>query len=410
MVAIGVVREPGTSRASGTGGASRLPDGADALEWLGAVVNGLAAMDPSTFGDAALADSLVALRRAMDRQDAVFSRWAAAGHARGVGQVDGAASTAAWLRHRAGMREGDAKAAIECGEVSELLAETGAAWRSGEIPTGSMRTIVAARVAGRDDKYVDCEEVFLDLARDGDVRNLRRATAHFRNLARADGSEPRVPDGLHLSRTFEQRTVLSAEFGDAAAETITTALHAYTDPPDPDHPRPASERSAAAFLRICEVALAHVEPGERPRAHVTYVVDGATLTCAVPGRCDGAFTGPVHPDDVREVLCDCSVARVVTGPASEPLDVGRSRRTVPPPLRRAIVVRDQGCRYPGCNRPPGWCDAHHVTHWVDGGPTAADNLVLLCDRHHHVVHEPGWKLQLDGLALRVLRPDGTEVT
>ena len=83
---------------------------------------------------------------------------------------------------------------------------------------------------------------------------------------------------------------------------------------------------------------------------------------------------------------------------------------MPPPLRRALVVRDDGCRYPGCNRPPGWCDAHHVTHWVDGGPTAVDNLVLLCDRHHHVVHEPGWQLEFDGHDLRVLRPDGTEVT
>ena len=407
MVAIGVVREAEPSRPAG---ALRLPEGADVLEWLGVVADGLAAMDPSTFGDVALADSLVALRRAMDRQDAVFSRWASAGHVRGVGQVDGAASTAAWLRHRAGMREGDAKAAIECGEVSELLGEIGAAWRAGEIPTGSMRTIVAARVPGRDDKYAQCEDVFLDLARAGDVRNLRRATAHFRNLARADGTEPRVPDGLHFSRSYADRTVLRAEFGDAAAETITTALHAYTDAPGPDDTRSLSERSAAAFVRICEVALEHHEGGERSRPQVTYVVDHTTLTSGTLGRCDGAFTGPVHPDDLREVLCDCSVARVVTGPGSEPLDVGRSRRTPPPPMRRALVVRDQGCRYPGCNRPPGWCDAHHVTHWIDQGPTAAHNLVLLCDRHHHVAHERGWQLKFDGIDLRVLRPDGTEVT
>ncbi len=389
------------------------PANPDALELLAVAVDALAASDPSTFGDFALADALVALRRLMDREDAVFARWASAGHVRGVGQVDGAASTAAWLRHRAGMREGDAKAAIECGEVSELLGETGAAWRSGEIPTGAMRTIAAARVPGRDDKYVDCEDVFLDLARAGDARNLRRATAHFRNLARADGTEPRVPDGLHLSRTYEQRTVLSAEFGDAAAETVTTALHAFTDPPTPDDDRPLSARSAAALVRICEVALGYVErgeSGERPRAHVSYVVDGTTLTEGKLGRSDGAFTGPIHPDDLRKILCDASVSRIVTGPASEPLDVGRARRTVPPPMRRAIVVRDQGCRFPGCNRPPGWCDAHHVTHWVDGGPTAADNLVLLCDRHHHVVHEPGWQLKFDGHDLHVLRPDGTEVT
>ncbi len=118
-------------------------------------------LDPALLSDHALADEMVALRREMDRQEGVFASLAWAGHQRGVGSVDGAASTASFLRHRAGMREGDAKTAIECGEVSELLAETGRAWRDGEITTGALRTIAGARVAGHDDKLVAVEPELL---------------------------------------------------------------------------------------------------------------------------------------------------------------------------------------------------------------------------------------------------------
>jgi hypothetical protein len=308
------------------------------------------------------------------------------------------------------MREGDARAAIEAGSLGELLPATGAAWRGGDVSTGAVRTIAAARVDGHDDRLQACEHVLLGFARADDTRNLRRAAAHFRNLARADGREPRVPNGLHVSRTFANRTVVSGEFGDAAAETITTALHAYTDPPTDEDSRPLSQRYADAFVRVCQVALHHLGDTGRPAAHVSAVVDWATLTRGQLGRCDGAFTGPVHPDDVRRWLCDSTVSRIVTGPTGEPLDVGRSRRTIPAALRRALVARDGGCRFPGCNRPPGWTDAHHVVHWVDGGVTALGNLVLLCDRHHHLIHEPGWTVKWDGSRFRVLRPDGTELT
>ena len=264
---------------------------------------------------------------------------------------------------------------------------------------------------GHDAQLQGCESSFLDLARAADMRSLGRATAHFRNLARADGRETaRVPDGLYFSKTFANRRVLSGEFGDLAAETITTALDAYTDPPDTEDPRPTSERTAAAFVRICEVAIAHLGDERRPKAAVTMTVAWETITEGEPGPCDGVFTGPIHPDDMRKALCDCSVSRIVVGPKSEPLDVGRARMPVPPPMRRGLVACDRGCRFPGCIHPPGYCDAHHLVHWIDGGETSTENVALFCDRHHHVLHQGGWRAVLDGTTIRVYRPDGTEVT
>lgn len=93
---------------------------------------------------------------------------------------------------------------------------------------------------------------------------------------------------------------------------------------------------------------------------------------------------------------------------SEPLDVGRRTPVVPPAVRRAVIVRDRTCRFPGCDRPHAWCDAHHVEHWADGGPTALRNLVLLCRRHHRMVHAPGgFGLRIEEGTSVFRRPDGS---
>ena len=83
---------------------------------------------------------------------------------------------------------------------------------------------------------------------------------------------------------------------------------------------------------------------------------------------------------------------VLGGAPTQPLDVGRATRVVQPAQRMALAVRDRGCVFPGCDRPLAWCDAHHLWHWVDGGPTDLNNLALLCRAHHRAVHEEGWQL------------------
>jgi hypothetical protein len=61
-------------------------------------------------------------------------------------------------------------------------------------------------------------------------------------------------------------------------------------------------------------------------------------------------------------------------------------------MRRALIARDQGCAFPGCGRPPRWCQAHHIQFWADGGPTTLHNLVLLCGHDHHRIHHDGWQV------------------
>jgi hypothetical protein len=93
----------------------------------------------------------------------------------------------------------------------------------------------------------------------------------------------------------------------------------------------------------------------------------------------------------------------------EILSVGRKTRAVPPSIRRALRLRDKGCRFPGCTH-TRHVDAHHVRHWADGGETKLSNLVELCGRHHRLLHEGGYGLKAtDDGALIFSRPDGERI-
>jgi hypothetical protein len=147
--------------------------------------------------------------------------------------------------------------------------------------------------------------------------------------------------------------------------------------------------------------------GERP--HVTVTLDLESLEGRAGRRCDLDDTGRILAEAARRLACDASVARVITSGSSEPLDVGRRAPVVPTPLRRAVVTRDQHCRFPGCDRPQSWCDAHHIQHWADGGETQLANLVLLCRPHHRAVHDSFGVRMNDGRPVFVGR-DGTPLT
>jgi hypothetical protein len=359
-----------------------------------------------------LGDDLVALRRAIDRLEAVAADWAALAHREGLGAEDGATSTVAWLATQGGMRPGEVRRSIDAGQTAWLLPRLGAAWRDGRVSAAAMRTVAGARVPGYDDELAACEEEFLTFAEQGDLPALAAMAKRFKNYARADGGEPpSAYDGLTLSNTYDGSWVLHGELSDSSAETVVTALDAYTPPPQPDDDRSAARRRADALVRICEVAMGHAgeDLPRGARAHVIYVVDHQSLEASVPGAVDGIFTGPIHPHDMQRALCDSTISRVVTGPDSLPLDVGRATRTVPAAIRRAVIARDRHCRWPGCDRPPGWCDTHHHRPWHLDGPTSLANLYLLCRRHHHQLHVNGWSARWDGQTLTVQRADGKQI-
>jgi hypothetical protein len=161
---------------------------------------------------------------------------------------------------------------------------------------------------------------------------------------------------------------------------------------------------------VAEAFLAGQRPDGRPggeRHQLIVCVREESLTPGgVCAQVDGV--GNLPPGTLRRLACDASLTRVTVDAHGTPLDVGRKVRTVPPAMRRALIARDGGCRFPGCSQ-HRWVDAHHIEHWVDGGETRCDNMVLLCARHHRLVHEGGFRLSGTAAALRFERPDGSPI-
>jgi hypothetical protein len=197
--------------------------------------------------------------------------------------------------------------------------------------------------------------------------------------------------------------------------SVIFALNAVTDAESRADRRPdmrsAGQRRADALGELCRQWLDSSErpkvAGERP--HVSVVVDVEALAAQGGGtRSEFEAGAPLHPATARRIACDAAITRVLTSGRSEPLDVGRRTAIVPPVTRRALVVRDRHCTFPGCERPVEWCDAHHVRHWADGGPTALSNLILLCRPHHRVLHQrDGFRVEMVDGRPRFLRPNGT---
>jgi hypothetical protein len=115
-------------------------------------------------------------------------------------------------------------------------------------------------------------------------------------------------------------------------------------------------------------------------------------------------------ETLRRIACDCGLVATRTDAAGSVLDVGRRTRSIPPALRRALWLRDRGCRFPGCGH-TRFLHGHHVRHWLGGGPTSLDNLVLLCSRHHRLLHEGGFRIErvAPDDSLLFLRGDGNSV-
>jgi hypothetical protein len=210
--------------------------------------------------------------------------------------------------------------------------------------------------------------------------------------------------------------VVDPEVGALLMRTIEAASDAlYRRKPTPgvDSPREAAQRRADAVGLIAERALAAgigspqgtggaeapISGTRAERYLVTLHVEPETLSAeGDSGRSDLDQGTRVSAETSRRISCDGSVVRVSHDTDGSVLDVGRRMRTVPPAIRRALDVRDRGCRFPGCGL--RFAEAHHFRHWADGGETSLANCVLLCRHHHRLVHEGGPRARRGGTRTR----------
>ncbi len=138
-------------------------------------------------------------------------------------------------------------------------------------------------------------------------------------------------------------------------------------------------------------ALDNGVPAQRPHLQVTTSLETLLGLSGAPAA-EMEFSLPISSKAVERLACDCTVTRILLGSDSTVIDVGRAKRVISGPQRKALRVRDQGCVWPGCDRQASFTSGHHLTHWINGGPTDLSNLALVCYRHHWMVHEGEWQI------------------
>jgi len=291
------------------------------------------------------------------------------------------------------------------------LPVTAAALAAGGIGTGQLRviseTIAALPTSVPEPAREQAEATLAGYARDFDPRRLRLIAERLLTTLDPDGPEPAddapatnpTRGELWLRNRRDGRLALEGwldpEHGSLLRALIEQlATRRPTTDGVADH-RTVPQRQAEALIELCERARATdtfpTTGGEPP--HVTVTIDWDALRTGL-GSATLDYGQLISAAAARRLACDCKVIPVVMGGDSEPLDVGRAMRTVPLGIRRALVTRDGGCSFPGCDRPPGICDAHHGIHWIDGGETKVGNCCLLCPAHHQQVHLQGWDITI----------------
>jgi hypothetical protein len=361
-----------------------------------------------------------------------------------------AGSTAGWLRRRLRMGAGAAHHSVRTARAlfRGPLAATAQALTDGELSPAHATVLAAGTQDLPAHLAAEAEPVLLDAARRLDPPRLRQAVGHLRQVldpdpAAAQAERRHGRRGLWLTATLDGMVAVDGRLEPEAGQTLLAALEPLARPHSASDTRSGGQRRADALAELARRAL---EAGRLPqtggvRPQLTVLVDLDSLQGRTRLGGEVGWAGPLAAEACRRLACDSAVARVLVtrqptsspgvalddrgghpgpggdpiladqlqtaarrlppvlgGAPTQPLEVGRTTRVVQPGQRLALAVRDGGCVFPACDRPLAWCEAHHLWHWLHGGPTDLANLVLLCRAHHRAVHDGGWRLtrQPDG--------------
>jgi hypothetical protein len=315
-------------------------------------------------------------------------------------RAEGFANAASALRVKCGMNQGVAHRALKVARRLRDLPLVAEAFAAGDVSRAHVEVIADAWTADRAAALAEVEAPLVDAAK---VTTPKKLGEIVRRLSGAidgdDGAglarEHFARRQLHVSSLLDGMFALDGFGPPDDAQFLRNALKIAEGPHRAGDPRTPTQRRYDALMDLCRAGVAHFDQGpsrERPSADVAVAVDLADLETR--GGQDlatelRAHRSPLPTATLRRLTCDCRISRVITDGRSEILDVGRATRTIPTALWRALVMRDGGCTTPGCDRPPEWCEVHHIQHWADGGETTLDNTELKCRYHHRHEHEGG---------------------
>src|SRR6202158_4903021 len=312
--------------------------------------------------------------------------------------LQGYATAIDWMRFNCHLTSTPPADLIAVGKNLHRLPESVQAVANGEIGFAHVKPM--ARTANAVGSKFD-ESLLLEKARDNSAGKFYFICTHYRHSADRDGYEAEQKElvenrKLWISTCEDGSVLLNGIFDPEGGATLRTALEPVARKSGAHDDRSREKRFADAAV---ELAAHGLDSGWIPqqgsqRTHLQVTTTLETLL-GLPGApaADLEFASlPISSKTVERLACDSSLTRILLGSDSMVIDVGRAKRTISGPARKALNVRDRGCTWPGCERPASWTSGHHIQHWIHGGSNPPPNLTLLCYRHHWMVHEGNWQI------------------
>jgi hypothetical protein len=392
---------------------------ASTLDGLGA----LAADDLFDLSDDDLLDRTRGLVRARNLLDAELARTVRRAELAQASEHDGLKTMRSWLRTHARLSGSAITHLVKAGRAQESLPAVAAACAAGEITADQVDVLAEITTPAALDKAATAgidlaaiEAALVAVAVNAPHRDLQKAVGSYLAALDPDGPEPDATEGRSLSLVQHPDGSYTGglSLDDVGGEKLSSALESIAAKSRcAGDTRTRDQRLGDALIQLADLYLSSGELPKlrsvKPHVGVLIGVEDLVALSPGPGAATTTLGSTISAARARMLACDGNVTRIVVGPDSVPLDVGRTQRVVPPHLRRAVELRDRTCVFTGCEAPAWWCDVHHLLHWADGGETSLDNSALLCERHHTKVHH-GFRIERDDDSRwRTWRPDGSEI-
>lgn len=320
---------------------------------------------------------------------------------RGVWPQSGEVTLPTWLANRTRQSRGKAAFDVRTARTLRDTPVVAGALRDGSLPLTHGQALLAVRNARTEEAFAEAEEFLVELAKPLTIEQLRIALQQWLTRVDPDGSPPDdVTSNTFTIKPVGGRFLLNGDVDGDLGSLISSGVEWMWNELWKNEGNPSRRTTLSCQRRaeaLGELIRRGMAAGERDRTPVPSVVvhcrvgdlddPGAILQTDVGGLITGST--------LARYLCDGHVSRVLLGPKSEVLDVGRERRLPTRAQRRAVIARDRTCVVNGCGAAPWLCQVHHLNHWTKGGRTDLDNLVLICRRHHRAVHSRNYHLERD---------------
>ena len=318
---------------------------------------------------------------------------------------------AEWLNMKCGMAPRTARDKLRVASALFDLPMISSAFQKGDLSYSKARSLCRVATPRNESDLLDFALMSTAAHVEKHCTGLRNA---MRGLSTRDANRLHRQRHLTVSPNGDGSVTLMVELPKEQADLVIKALELATaqlvDPDqaflsdgcsqeelsetDDNGSREPSELQRQQADALVEVSRAYLAGGDEKRSgsadhyQVTVHVDERALR----GEPDDQSKSDLPIETVRRLCCDGAIVPLVEDEKGKPTGLGRKHRVVSPSLKRALLARDQGCRFPGCTHSK-WLDAHHVVHWADGGETTPENLVMLCSKHHRLLHEGGFEIR-----------------